>query len=151
MKFTILSTTVTTLLLATLASTSPVDIAFPGTEDVLTVLPDEGRVFNPRYASEHALVELNYPNGDTYPLKVKLDDTAHAGFEPMSGGSAAIRFATKPELVGRIECEAYANEEGTEQIGEDFKRDSHAVFSAEDGRPVKSIRCSVQDVSDFSL
>jgi hypothetical protein len=152
-QFTILSTSLTTLLLATLASTSPVDVDLLGIEDDASVTPDEGhyRSSNPHYALEHALVYLNYPNGYKYPLKVKLDDTAHAGFQPMSGGSAAIGSATKPELVGRIECEAYANEEGTEQVGEDFKGDSDAVFSAEDGKPVKSIRCSVQDVSDFSL
>jgi hypothetical protein len=126
MRSTILSTSVITLLLTTLASAVPVFRAIPD---------DIKGYFNPATGSLYDQVIPVYLNGDE--LNIRLDYSANTSFEPMTGGKVFMWM--DGEGTENFKCDAFSDREGKKKIGKSFTRMEERKFKKNE--TVRSIRC----------
>jgi hypothetical protein len=165
MRSTILSTSVITLLLTTLASAVPVSQGIPDdvkgysgntlpdtTLDSVVSgsqgIPDDVKGYSalgPRssISDQFITVLLYYPhdkyNLANFNLNTRLDYSVNTDFEPMKGGKAWI--STFEEVTGNVKCYAFSDKEGTNKIGKSFERGNYRKFKKNE--TVQSIRCGV--------
>lgn len=124
MQFT-LSSTIATLLLATLASTSPVP-----TPDIAS------------RAVAVARVQLNFSGEGAAQADAPLDNRAVSQFATRTASSGSIVSVSGGVPRGKVQCQAYKDDKATIKVGQPFTGLKDGVFSS-NGRDVtvEAVRC----------
>lgn len=125
MQFTLTTTALATLLLATIASTTPL----PSSDIAARAVPI-------------ARVQLNFESEGAAQADAPLDNRAVFQFATRTASTGSIVSVSGGVPLGKVQCQAYKDDKATIKVGKPFTGLKDGVFST-NGRDVtvEAVRC----------